>query len=82
MAKEEKDAQPDQCGNCSFGQDAKITRYDVKIIACRRFPPCQANQVMTKNVFPLLNETEWCGEHNRRPERKNDVEEPKQENEI
>ena len=69
MAKEEKDAQPVQCGNCSFGQDAKITRYDVKIIACRRFPPCQAgNQVATGRVFPMLQATEWCGEHNRRPE--------------
>ncbi len=54
-----------QCGNCAFGQGTDIKNYDIKIIACRRLPPTQEENRQTPGPFPfpMVNETEWCGEH-------------------
>ncbi len=53
------------CGNCGFGQDAGCTKHDVKVFACRRFPPHQtgSQQAPERYPFPMVTETEWCGEY-------------------
>ncbi len=53
------------CKNCAFGQDTGMVRYDVKTIACRRFPPKQDGNQQAPGPYPhpMLKETEWCGEH-------------------
>jgi len=69
MTKQKKIIEPN-CGNCFFGKDAGITRHDVKVAACRRFPPHQEGNQQTPGPypFPMVNETDWCGEHKFRKE--------------
>lgn len=56
------------CGNCAFGRDENFTRHDVKVFACRRFPPHQtgSQQSPERYPFPMVVSTEWCGEHRKR----------------
>lgn len=60
-----KKKEPDQCGNCSFGQEAPFTKHEKKVFACRRFPPHQTGTQQTPGPypFPMVLSTEWCGEH-------------------
>ena len=73
MAKE-KVKKPDQCGNCQFGQDSGTARHNVPVIACRRFPPQQTGRQQSPDPYPypMVSETEWCGEY--KPEIKSKLE--------
>jgi len=53
------------CGNCFYGRDADRTNFNVRIIACRRYPPKQSDRQDRPGSFPfpMLKETEWCGEY-------------------
>ncbi len=66
--KPKKTEEPNCCGNCGFGQDANFTKHDVKVFACRRFPPHQtgSQQRPERYPFPMVAATEWCGEHQRK----------------
>ena len=66
--------EPNQCGNCFFSKDTKMTRFDVKIVACRHTSPKQSDRQDSPGPypFPMIKETEWRGEYK---ERETDVEE-------
>ena len=65
MAKKTAKRTVPQCGNCLFGQGTGITRHDISIVACHRFPPKQDGNEQTPGPypFPMVKETEWCGEY-------------------
>jgi len=56
------------CGNCFFSKDGQASTYGVKIVACRRCPPRQGDRQDRPGSypFPMLKETEWCGEYKER----------------
>ncbi len=58
------------CVNCFFAKDAEKTKHGVKVFACRRYPPQQtgSQQAPEHYPFPMVAATEWCGEHQPRPE--------------
>lgn len=64
MAKKKK-VEPECCGNCLFGKDAGIKKYEVDVLACRRFPPQQTGtqQAPERFPYPMVSSDEWCGEH-------------------
>ncbi len=66
-----------QCGNCLFGQDSGIKRFNEPLIACQRFPPTQEGRQQTSDPypFPMVKETLWCGEYKPQKEHEDGKEE-------
>ncbi len=74
---EYRTGKPDCCGNCVFSKDTEVKNFDTRLFACRRYPPQQGDRQDRPGLypFPIVKETEWCGEH--KPERKTDGKEEK-----
>ena len=52
------------CGTCCFVRPAE-SNYKDAIMACHRFPPAQDDTQQRPGPFPfpVVKETDWCGEH-------------------
>lgn len=57
------------CASCRFAEP--VAYPDELIVQCRRYPPSlvgTGNHEIAGQVWPVVQEHDWCGEHRAKPE--------------